>query len=178
MNNSWEINKLKTIVLITLFVLISNPIAHANEWIPVTGKETLSNYMSGMKAQRTLPNGSLSRGEYNPDGTGTLFAWGASIPRTWMVKGDDQVCVTAERETICYQFERNSDNENLYRAREIVSGKVTEFQVVNGKSIASGDPGAIDDSGGAATASAAELAAELSNPNSSVATLTVKNQFR
>jgi hypothetical protein len=169
---------LNSFFLASLSFLISNPIAQANEWIPVTGRDTLSNYMSGMEAQRALPNGNLSRGEYNPDGTGTLFAWGASISRTWMVKGDDQVCVTAERVTTCYQFERNSDNENLYRAREVVSGKVTQFEVVNGTAIASGEPEAIDDSGGAATASAAELAAELSNPNSAVATLTFKNQFR
>ena len=178
MNNSLKAIRLQTVMLSTLFVLILSPTLQANEWIPVTGKETLSKYMSGMKAQRTLPNGSLSRGEYNPDGTGTLFAWGASIPRTWMVKGDNQVCVTAERETICYQFERNSDNENLYRAREVVSGKVTEFKVVNGKTIVSEEAETIDNSGSAATASAAELAAELSNPNSSVATLTFKNQFR
>jgi hypothetical protein len=169
---------LNSFFLASLSFLISNPIAQANEWIPVTGRDTLSNYMSGMEAQRALPNGNLSRGEYNPDGTGTLFAWGASISRTWTIKGDDQVCITAEQVVTCYQFERNSNNENLYRAREVVSGKMTEFQVVNGKTIASGAPGTIDDSGGAATASAAELAAELSNPNSSVATLTFKNQFR
>ncbi len=170
--------KLHIFLLASLFFLISNPIVQANEWIPVTGKDALSNYMSGMQAQRTLPNGNLSRGEYNADGTGTLFAWGAAIQRTWLVKGADQVCVTAERETTCYQFERNSDNKNLFRAREVISGKVTLFKVINGKTIASDDAEKVDGNGGAATASAAELAAELSNPNSAVATLTFKNQFR
>ena len=158
------------------FIVVS-PV-FANDWIPVTGKEKLTSYMSGVKAERILPNGNLSRGEYNPDGTGILHAWGASIPRSWVVKGEDQVCINAQQITTCYKFERNSDNENLYRAREVVSGTVTEFEVVNGKTIVSTESDPVDGKGGAATASAAELAAELSNPNTAVATLTFKNQFR
>lgn len=76
LNNSRNISRLQKILLITLFVLISNPIAQANEWIPVNGKETLSNYMSGMQAQRTLPSGNMSRGEWRQDSlaTGLLLA--------------------------------------------------------------------------------------------------------
>jgi hypothetical protein len=58
----------------------------------------------------------------------------AEIPRTWQVKGEDQVCVTAKHDTNCYQIEKNSDNMNLYRARDISSGKITEFQVTAGMS--------------------------------------------
>lgn len=177
-NEGWSLRILKPIAVGTLLTLSFISMAHANEWIPVTGKENLHNYMSGKKVQRTLANGNLMIGEYNSDGTGTLFAWGATIPRTWEVKGDDQVCINAQQEIICYQFERNSDTENLYRAREVVSGKLTEFDVVDGTAITTREPEAVDSKGGAATASAAELAAELSNPNSAVATLTFKNQFR
>jgi hypothetical protein len=161
-----------------LLALGMGTLANASEWQPVTGAANLRNFMSGLKAERTLPNGEVSRGEYNPDGTGTLFAWGAAIPRTWAIKGEDQICITVERSTNCYQFERSSDNPNLYRARDIASGKVTEFQVTDGKAHVSGEPKELDNKGGAATASAAELAAELSNPNTAVATLTFKNQFR
>jgi len=177
--NSWlKFSILQAVVLSVVLILGCYSIAQASEWIPITGKETLCKYMSGMNAQRLLPNGSLSKGEYFLDGTGTLSAWGASIPRTWTVKGNDQVCITAERVTTCYKFERNSDNQNLFRALAVVSGKVGQFEMVNGASVVSGEPKEVDESGGAATASAAELAAELSNPNSSVATLTFKNQFR
>jgi len=165
-------------VLSSLLVLSAVTVAQGNEWIPVTGTEALQNFMGGMKAERKLPNGDMSRGEYNPDGTGTLYSWGASIPRTWAVKGEDQICVTAERVTNCYQLERNSDNPNLYRARDVASGKVAELKVLDGKTIVTGEPKEIDNKGGAATASADELAAELSNPNTAVATLTFKNQFR
>jgi hypothetical protein len=65
--------------------------AHSAEWEPVTGTDSLQNLMSGTKAERELPNGEISRGEYNPDGTGTIYSWGAAIPRTWEVRGDDQI---------------------------------------------------------------------------------------
>ncbi len=173
-----DIKRLKGIILSSLFVLGALTAAQANEWIPVTGAEALKNYMSGMKVERTLPNGTLSRGEYNADGTGIVSAWGATIPRTWTIKGEDQLCVTAEQVTSCYQIERNSDNEALYRARDVVSGTVVEFQVADGKTIVSGEPEDIGNKGGASTPSAAELAAELANPNTAVATMTFKNQFR
>ena len=170
--------RIQTIAVIILSVLIGATAAQGNEWEPVTGASALNNFMSGMTAERTLPNGTLSRGEYFSDGTGTLFSWGAAIPRSWAVKDDTQICVTAERVTNCYRLEKNSSNPKLFRARD-ASGSVTEFQVSDDQqAVVTGKPEDIDDKGGAATASAAELAAELSNPNSSVATLTFKNQFR
>ena len=174
----WNAGRTQTIALIILSVLIGATTAHGNEWLPVTGASALNDFMSGMKAKRTLPNGKLSRGEYFSDGTGTLFSWGAAIPRSWAVKDDAKICVTAERVTNCYRIEKNSDNPKLYRAHD-ASGKVSEFQITDdNQAVVTGKPEDIDDKGGAATASAAELAAELSNPNSSVATLTFKNQFR
>jgi hypothetical protein len=152
--------------------------AQANEWIPVTGAKALKDYMSSLKAERRLPDGDISRGEYFPDGTGTLYAWGAQIPRTWSVKGDDQVCVTARSETICYQLKRNSDYPNLYRARNVATGVVAEFEVIEGTTFVKADTKSAGNRGGAAAPSADELAAELSNPNTAVATLNFKNQFR
>jgi len=160
-----------------LLAIASVSIVQGAEWEPVTGEENLRNFMSGIKAERTLPNGETSRGEYNPDGTGTLDSWGALIPRTWEVKGDDQVCVTADRDTNCYQFEKNTADPALYHARD-TAGSLVEFRVSDGRAVVKGEPKDIGKEGGAATPSAAEMAAELSNPNTSVATLTFKNQFR
>ena len=168
----------QTIALIILSVLIGADAAQGNEWEPVIGTSALNKFMSGMKAERSLPNDTLSRGEYYSDGTGTLYSWGAAIPRSWTVKDSYRICVMTERVTNCYRIEKNSDNPNLFRARD-ASGIVTEFQVTDDSQVVvTGKPEDIDDKGGAATASAAELAAELSNPNSAVATLTFKNQFR
>jgi len=170
--------RIQAILLSSLLIFFSAALAQGNEWMPVTGAEALKNYMGGLKAERRLPNGEVSRGEYSPDGTGTVFAWGAAIPRAWKVKGEDQICVTAERVTNCYRLERNRANPNLYRSRDVATGTVVEFQVTDGKAMISGEPREPDNKGSAATASAAELAAELSNPNTAVATLTFKNQFR
>ncbi len=52
------------------------------------------------------------------------------------------------------------------------------LQKKDGKSVISKATGGETNKGGAATASADELAAELSNPNTAVATLNFKNQFR
>ncbi len=86
-----NLRRLQALILSNLLVLSAVTVAQGNEWIPVTGAETLHNFMSGIKVERTLPSGTISRGEYYPDGTGTLFSWGAAIPRTWAMKGNDQI---------------------------------------------------------------------------------------
>ncbi len=152
--------------------------AQGGDWQPVTGAEKLREFMSGTTAERMMPNGEISRGEYRADGTGTLYSWGASIPRAWSVKGDDQVCVTAVLVTRCYRFERNTADPDLYRAYDTGTGVTAEFRVIDGRAVATGSPEDIGGEGSAATPSAGEMAAELSNPNTSVASLTFKNQFR
>ncbi|MCK5359305.1 MAG: hypothetical protein KAJ95_01690, partial [Gammaproteobacteria bacterium] len=88
---------------VCLSILLStNALAQTTEWTTVTGAEALRTFMSGLKSERELPNGDMSRGEYNADGTATLYAWGASIPRKWAIKGDDQVCLTEQSKTECY----------------------------------------------------------------------------
>ena len=152
--------------------------AQAGEWRPVTGVELLHELMSGTRAERELPNGGISRGEYYPDGTGIVHAWGASIPRIWSVKDDDQVCITAEWDRQCYQFESSSEEPGLYRALNTETGDTTEFRVTEGTAVFQDGGEGTGDQGSAATPSASELAAELSNPNTAVATLNFKNQFR
>jgi hypothetical protein len=165
-------------VMVLPCLLATSASAQTSAWQPVTGAETLRGFMSGTKAERELPSGEISRGEYFPDGTGILFAWGASIPRTWSVKGEDQVCITAERETQCYQFELNSKDPTLYRARDINTDETAEFRITEGTAVALDGVKVNEDQGSVATPSASELAAELSNPNTAVATLNFKNQFR
>ncbi len=134
--------------------------------------------MSGLTAERDLRGGEVSRGEYFADGTGVLHAWGASVPRTWSVEGEDRLCITAQREALCYELERNAADEDLYRVRAVATGKVTEFRVTDDRASAAGEPPDVGNEGGAAAPSAAELAAELSNPNSAVATMALKAQYR
>ena len=171
-------NKSHLVLPTILFIVSTVILAQANEWIPVTGTESLKSYMSGLTAERELAGGEISRGEYHADGTGTLHSWGAQILRTWSVKGDNQICVTAERATNCYQLNRNSDNPNLYQVRDVKTGRLSEFRLTDDRVVSTGKSEPGGNEGDAAAPSAAELAAELSNPNTAVATMTFKNQFR
>ena len=175
-NKLWFVPVLTAALSIMLFMI---PKSFADEgWVPVTGAETLRDFISGLQAERTLPNGEISRGEYRADGTGTLRSWGATIPRTWAIKGNDQICITERLQTLCYTFEKNSAEPGLYRGRDLTTGKLTEFRIIDSQTVVKAAPEDIGNEGGAAVASADEIAAELSNPNTSVATLTFKNQFR
>lgn len=170
--------RINLLVLCSLLVLGVVTSAQATEWMRITGAEALENYMSGLKAERSLSGDEVGRGEYSADGTGVLSSWGATIQRTWEIQGDDQICISAERETNCYTLERNNDDPTLYRVKRVGSSEVNEFQRVNDQAVAKGEAKIAGAAGGAAAPSADELAAELSNPNTAVATLNFKNQIR
>ena len=172
------LKRLLPVIISMLFIVGASAIALGAEWEPVTGKEALSKFMSGTTL-KWEEGGGQSWGEYRADGTGTLHAWDASSPRTWEVKGDDQVCVTAGNVTECWQLEKNSADPNLYRSREIGTGKMTEIRMSSDSAVGTiqGDPKAAGDKGGAAAPSANEMAAQLANPTSPVANMTFRNQF-
>jgi len=175
-----NLRRLLTIMTVMFLVLISTAIAQSAEWQPVTGEENLSNFMIDTKMEWEEPGGDRSRGEYRADGTGTLYSWGgAQIPRTWEVKGDDQVCVTARQVTQCWKLEKNTADPALYRAIDVATGRMTEIRISKDGASATvkGSPKIRGNKGGAAAASADEMAAQLANPNSPVANLTFKNQF-
>jgi len=178
MNKTKLINRLFLVIVSLPLFLSSTVYAQDSEWIPVTGADALRTFMSGLKAERELPNGEISKGVYRADGTGTLSTWGATIQRTWSISGDNQICITERSETLCYTYEKNSADPDLYRGRNVKTGEVTEFRVSGSRAVTKAEPKDIGSEGSPTTASAAEIAAELSNPNTSVATLTFKNQFR
>ncbi len=151
--------------------------AHAEEWELVTGAETLREFMSGLKAERKLPGKGVSRAEYHADGTGVLFAWGGEFPRTWEVVGDDQLCFREQGATACYELEKNTAEQSLHRVREVSTGALYEFTVTDDRAVASGTASEVGTKGGAAAPSAAEIAAELSNPNTALGSLNTNFDF-
>jgi len=160
-----------------LLATASAAMAQTGDWVPVTGEETLRDFMSGLHVERELPGKAMSQGEYNTDGTGVLHSWGARFPRTWTVKNDDQLCVTEERVTQCYRIEESTLEPGLFRARNVSSDQLTEFRLVENEAIAVGKPKEVGSKGGPAAASAAEIAAELSNPNTAMGTLNTNFDF-
>lgn len=145
--------------------------AQNEQWTLVTGADTLRDFMSGLTAERTLAGGEVAKGVYSADGTGLLTEWGASFSRAWEVKGDDQICFSSASESGCFLLEKSSAATDLYRVKAVISGQVSEFRVIGRRAVATGAPAKSDPKGGAAKASAAEIAAELANPNTPLGTL-------
>ena len=148
------------------------------EWTPITGEQALRDYMSNARAERQLPNGSVSTAEYFADGTGVLQSWGETFPRTWRIQGEEQICVADKRSEQCFTLERNNADPYLYRGTITGTGEQIEFKSFGEVAVAQAQPKDIGGATGVATPSADELAAELSNPNSALASLNFKNQYR
>jgi hypothetical protein len=112
---SYPMNKSKKYLKQTAYtfifcMMVFNVYAQDAQWEPVTGADTLREFMAGLKAERKLPSGKKQSVEYHADGTGILHSWGGSFPRSWDVKGDDQICYTVGNEIQCVRLEKNTSD--------------------------------------------------------------------
>lgn len=163
---------LKLVIMAAIALPVSfSAMAQNSEWVPVTGAESLQAFMSGRTMDRDLVGGGVGQAEYHDDGTGILRVGGAEFARTWEIKGESQICITALQESACYEFESNTTEADLYRARDVRTNKLTEFRVTGASAVVKASPKEVEPKGGAATPSAEEIAAELSNPNTPLGTL-------
>ena len=89
--------------------------ALADNWEPMTGADTLREFVAGATAEISLTPEVTAVGKYNADGTATIRAWNETFLRSWAVKGDDQVCYSSDTDTNCFRFERNLDDPSAYR---------------------------------------------------------------
>jgi hypothetical protein len=161
---------------IGLAVWLLASIAHAQDWKPVADPEALRALFSDTVMEATLAGGAKAVARYDADGTGVLEAWGDTFQRTWAVRGRDQVCITIGRQERCYRVERSAADPDAYRSTEVRTRETLVFTIRPGKEAAQ-LAGAVPD-GGAAEPSAEELAAKLANPNTPLASLTLKLQHR
>jgi len=163
-------NLLRAICTVCTFVAMSGS-TYAENWTSLSGTETLRGFVSGARAEIVLKPDVTAIGEYFADGTAKIAAWGEIFPRTWEVRGDNQVCYMSETETNCYTYEQNLEAPLEYRARHVETGELIEFR------LSGTDPRIItrveapDDEGGPGSPSAQDIANELSNPNSSLGTM-------
>ena len=165
-----KIRRVIPISLLAISAAITQPLC-ADNWVAFGGAETLREFVSDARAEIQLRPGVTAIGDYYADGTAKIIAWDETFERTWDVVGDDRVCYTAVTETNCYTFEQNLDAPGQYRARHVETGELIEFQVSGtGQPVFSRDTEP-DSGGGLGAPSAAELAAQLSNPNSNMGTL-------
>lgn len=71
-------------------------------------------------------------GHFRADGHGMMLTQGMRIPRTWEVKGDDQVCVATSMGTNCLRFQRHRTRAGVHRSIHVTSEMKTEFVVEEG----------------------------------------------
>ena len=101
----------RTISLLVLLVIQDHNLA-AQQWVPYSGE----NNLRALFSNTVVTWGKKLRGEYCSDGTGTVFAYVTTFPRTWTVKNSEQVCINEPgEEEVCYVFEQNQLEPNKFR---------------------------------------------------------------
>ncbi len=168
------------VVLPVVWLAVSTTMpAYADNWVSVTGADTLRELVAGTTAEIELKGGETATGEYRADGTATIEAWDQTFLRTWHVSGDDQVCYSSVSVTgtDCYTFEQNLDVPGEYRIRHTETGDLTVFRISGtDPKIASRD--AVPDAdGGLGSPSVEEIAAQLSNPNNTMGTMSMQFDY-
>jgi hypothetical protein len=151
--------------------------AYADNWKDFSGAEKLQKFVAGVSAEIELKKGVVAIGKYYEDGTAEIKAWDEIFPRTWEVRGDDQVCYSSETETNCYSFEQNLDLPNEYRARHVETGEFTVFRVSGTESRIISRETTPDDDGGLGSPSAQDIANELANPNTTLGTMNMQFDY-
>jgi hypothetical protein len=157
-------------LLVLLAVWTTQP-AYADNWESLTGAETLREFVSDATATIELRDGVTATGHYFADGTAKIEAWGETFDRTWKVVGDDQVCYSSYTDTNCYTFERNLDVPGNYRVQHVETGELTVFQIAGTDLPIATRVTAPDSEGGLGSPSADEIAAQLSNPNTTLGSM-------
>jgi len=145
--------------------------AQADTWVPVTGAERLVEFVAGATAEFEVKPGVTGSGIYKEDGTAEIKIYDGTFRRTWEVKGDDQVCYSSNVETNCYRIEQNSEDPGAFRAVHVDDSKIYVFRILDEKPKTFERETVAGDNGSFSTPSAAEIAAELANPNSPLGTM-------
>lgn len=71
-------------------------------------------------------------GHYRADGQGVMIWQGTRVPRTWAVKGDDQVCVKLPWDSPCYRLQRHKAKPGVYRTINVANDMATVITVEDG----------------------------------------------
>jgi hypothetical protein len=155
-----------------VLLLASLSPALADNWEPMTGADTLREFVAGATAEISLTPEVTAVGTYNADGTAQIKAWNETFQRKWAVKGEDQVCYSSDVGTNCFRFEKNLEDLGAYRSQNVKTGEWVEFRIVAGEEETfSGKAASEEDAGGLGTPSAAEIAAALSDPNTNMGSM-------
>lgn len=117
-----------------LVLLLSAPAAaqSSKDWVDIKNAKELRALYSNKTFKGKGPDGTPFVGHYRSDGKGILITGGQRIPRTWEVKGNDQVCVTDARATNCFRAQRHKKNRNDIVLQHVTAGWISQFTVEDG----------------------------------------------
>lgn len=158
-------------VSVLLIACTVSTLSYAANWQPLTGASVLQDFVSGATAEIELVPGVTAVGKYYADGTAEIEAWNETFERTWMVKGNDQVCYSSDESTNCFTFEQNMDDVGQYRSRnmEIIETVIFRIRDVTSENFAAET--SVDSDGGFGSPDASEIAAALSDPNTTLGSM-------
>ena len=165
------------VLTFTILFFICLRATFAQEWQPVVDSSKLKAFMSDTVMEAKLKGDEKATATYNADGTGVLNAWGETFDRTWEINDTGQICINEKQSTICYRVERNINDPEQIRVENLSNGELLEVKVTPAGSLTPVES-ANTNQGGAAKPSAEEVAAALANPNTPMATMTLKLQQR
>lgn len=161
-----------------IFLMLLLPLSSfsiAEEWQPITDKTALQQLFSDVELKGELKEGVIATATYRRDGTGDLRAWGGVFQRSWKIEDDGRICIVISGRKECSLIDRSTVGER-YRERNLTTGEVVIFTVTD-SGIVTGKVGSTNQ-GGVTQPSANEVARELANPNTPLASMKLKTQYR
>jgi hypothetical protein len=116
------------------FGLLSAPVfaQSSSDWVDIKDPNELRALYSNKTLKGKTGMGTPFVGHYSADGRGILIQGETRSPRTWTVKGKDQVCATHAGGTDCYTFQRNRRNRNEIIGRHLTQGWLFQATVEDG----------------------------------------------
>ena len=104
----------------------------AADWVDVNDPKALRDLYSNktFRGKDYLDRPFVSH--YRPDGQGVMISESGRVPRTWEVKGNDQVCLKLPWDSPCYRIQRHTSKPGTYRSINVANDMKTEFVVEDG----------------------------------------------
>lgn len=126
--------RLRNIVFMTvvLVFILTSPAA-SQQWVDIKNPKELRALHSNKTHSGTTAGDSFVE-HYRADGKAIWIYTKdqRQVPCTWEVKGNDQVCVSSEIYTGCFQFQRSKKNPEEYVRRDLQNNYMWVIKVEEG----------------------------------------------
>lgn len=103
----------------------------SRDWVDIKNPKELRALFSNKTFRSTFKGVAVAE-HYRADGKGLYISAQQRIPRTWQIKGNDQVCVTDTDGTFCYRFQRNKKNRDEYVSRRLPDHWMAVIKIEDG----------------------------------------------